>query len=102
MMPTVFGMPVGPPRSSKRKIWDPIVVINTFKNEDEATAKAHDSKYGLYASMFTQDINRAICIVKALECGTVRVDCGSPSKADGFPLGGTRQAVLDEKADRIT
>ena len=86
--PTIFA---DAPESSsivKEEIFGPVVVINTFKNEDEAIEKANDSEYGLYASVFTKDIDRAIRVVKALESGTVSVNCASPSGAAGFPFGG--------------
>ena len=38
--------------------------------------------------MFTKDIDRAIRVVKALESGSVSVNCASPSGAAGFPFGG--------------
>jgi aldehyde dehydrogenase (NAD+) len=81
-------MPLNPPRSS-RKSFEPVVVINTFKTEDEAITNANDSEYGLYTSVFTQDINKAIRVVKVLESGSVRlVNCPSPFIASRFPFGG--------------
>ena len=64
------------------------MVINTFTDEDDVIAKANDSEFGLYASVFTKDIDRAIRVVKALESGSVSVNCASPSRAAGFPFGG--------------
>jgi aldehyde dehydrogenase (NAD+) len=86
--PTIFTDAPEHATIVKEEIFGPVVVINTFKTEDEAIAKANDSEFGLYASVFTQDINRAIRVVKALESGTVSVNCASPSGAAGFPFGG--------------
>jgi len=86
--PTIFTDAPESASIVKEEIFGPVVVINTFKNEDEAIEKANDSEYGLYASVFTKDIDRAIRVVKALESGTVSVNCASPSGAAGFPFGG--------------
>jgi aldehyde dehydrogenase (NAD+) len=86
--PTVFTDAPEHSTIVKEEIFGPVVVINTFKTEEEAIAKANDSEYGLYASVFTKDIDRAIRVMKALESGTVSVNCASPSGAAGFPFGG--------------
>ena len=46
----------------------------TVKSDEEALKVASNSKYGLHASVFTQDINRAFHLAKSLPCGTVSVN----------------------------
>lgn len=43
---------------------------------------------GLYAAVFTKNIDRAIRVAKALEAGTVGVNTSSPSGANELPFGG--------------
>src|SRR5271169_3139328 len=86
--PTIFTDAPEHAEIVKEEIFGPVVVINTFTDEDDVIAKANDSEFGLYATVFTRDINRAIRVVKALESGTVSVNCASPSGALGFPFGG--------------
>lgn len=62
--------------------------INTFTTEEEAIAKANDTEYGLYASVYTRDISRAMRVAKAFESGTVGVNCTSPTFALDMPFGG--------------
>lgn len=47
-----------------------------------------DTEYGLYASVFTKDIQRAMRIAKLFEAGIVGVNCTSPSMAFDMPFGG--------------
>ncbi|OQV06984.1 Alcohol dehydrogenase GroES-like domain-containing protein [Cladophialophora immunda] len=70
------------------EIFGPVVVINTFKDEDAVMKLANDSEYGLYASVFTKDIQRALRIAKLFEAGIVGVNCTSPSMAFDMPFGG--------------
>jgi aldehyde dehydrogenase (NAD+) len=86
--PTIFTDAPEHSQIVKEEIFGPVVVINTFTDEDDVIAKANDSEFGLYASVFTKDIDRAIRVVKQLESGSVSVNCASPSGAAGFPFGG--------------
>jgi len=67
-------------------------VFHTFKTEDEAIARANDSDFGLYASVFTQDIDRAIRVSKKLEAGMVGINAASPTLHYDVPFGGWKQS----------
>ena len=86
--PTIFtGMPEDA-KTMKEEIFGPVVHINTFKTEREALEKANDTEYGLYASVYTEDLSRAMRVSKALEAGAVGVNCTSPSRGSDIPFGG--------------
>ena len=72
----------------KDVIFGPVVIINTFTDEDDVMKRANDSEYGLYASVFTRDISRALCTAKRLEAGSVGINCTSPTMAMDMPFGG--------------
>ena len=63
----------------------------TVKNDEEALKIASNSKYGLHASVFTQDINRAFHLAKSLPCGTVSVNTFSEGDIK-TPFGGYKQS----------
>lgn len=46
-------------------------------------AKANNTEYGLYAAVFTKNIDRAMRFAKGLEAGTVGVNCTSPTTGKG-------------------
>jgi len=72
----------------KEEIFGPVVGINVFKTEAEAIAKAVDSEFGLYSSVYSNDISRALRVAKAMEAGTVGINCTSPTLAHDMPFGG--------------
>lgn len=72
----------------QEEVFGPVVVINRFKDETEVIQRANQSEYGLYASVFTKDIDRAMRVSKLLEAGTVAVNCTSPTMAMDMPFGG--------------
>ena len=86
--PTIYtDVPENAP-TQKEEIFGPLVNVNTFQTEEEAIAKANDSEYGLYASVYTKDISRGMRVVKAFEAGMVGLNCTSPTTAHDMPWGG--------------
>lgn len=86
--PTVYSDVPEDEKTQKEEVFGPYVNINTFKTEEEAIAKANDTEYGLYASVYTKDISRAMRVAKAFESGQVGVNCTSPTFANDMPFGG--------------
>jgi aldehyde dehydrogenase (NAD+) len=86
--PTVFLNAPELARITKEEVFGPVVVINTFETEAEAIAKANDTEFGLYASVFTRDVGRAMRVAKALESGYVGINCTSPLTGVDLPFGG--------------
>ena len=72
----------------KEEVFGPVVVINTFKEEQDVIDKANDTEYGLYAALFTKDLERALRVSKKLESGMVGVNCASPTGCWDLPFGG--------------
>ena len=90
--PTIFTSVPEDGKLLKEEIFGPVVAINTFKTEEEALQKANDTEYGLYASVFTKDISRAMRVAKKMESGQVGVNCTSPTFGLDMPFGGYKQS----------
>lgn len=90
--PTIFLQQPGDSKIMREEVFGPVVCINTFETEEEALAAANDTEYGLYASVYTKDIDRAIRFAKGFESGMVGVNCTSPTGAWDMPFGGYKQS----------
>jgi aldehyde dehydrogenase (NAD+) len=90
--PTVFLDTAEDARIQKEEIFGPVANINTFETEEEAIKKANDTEFGLYASVYTKNIDRAVRVAKALESGYVGVNCTSPATARDLPFGGYKMS----------
>jgi betaine-aldehyde dehydrogenase len=89
--PTVF---VNAPQGSsivQEEIFGPVVVINSFTDEDEVIQLANDTPYGLSASIWTKDIERAMRVTAQLQSGTVWINEHGPLPAE-LPHGGFKQS----------
>tara|TARA_B100001173_G_scaffold28600_2_gene22480 strand:+ start:1239 stop:2723 length:1485 start_codon:yes stop_codon:yes gene_type:complete len=89
--PTLFDDVKENMKIAQDEIFGPVLGIITVKDEKEALKIAKNSKYGLHASVFTQDINKAFHLAKSLPCGTVSVNTFSEGDIK-TPFGGYKQS----------
>ena len=61
-------------RAVQEEIFGPVVTVQPFDTEDEALSLANGVRFGLSASLWTQDLGRAHRISAALDCGMVWVN----------------------------
>jgi len=87
-MPTVYSDIPETSRINKEEVFGPVVILHKFSDEDDVVRKANDTDYGLYAAVYSQNIDRALRVAKRLEAGTVGVNCTSPSGATDMVFGG--------------
>ena len=57
------------------EIFGPVCVVNSFETEEEAVHLANDTRYGLNAMLFTENLSRAHRVASNLKAGTVWVNC---------------------------
>jgi len=91
--PTIFLDSIPNARIEKEEIFGPVVLVNTFKTEEEAIHRANDTEYALSAAVFTQDVNRAMRVAKKLQAGTVQVNCTIKIESQ-VPFGGFKKSGL--------
>lgn len=57
------------------EIFGPVCVVNRFESEEEVVALANNTRYGLNAMLFTENLSRAHRVASRLRAGTVWVNC---------------------------
>jgi len=62
-------------RVLQEEIFGPVVTITPFDGDEEAIRSANSTRYGLSATVWTRDLQRAHRVAAALHAGTVWVNC---------------------------
>ncbi|MBD1371857.1 betaine-aldehyde dehydrogenase [Hazenella sp. IB182357] len=91
--PTVFDGCSSKMRIVQEETFGPILTIETFTTEEEAIGLANDSVYGLAGAVWTQDMNRAARVSRALRMGTVWINDYHPYFPQA-PWGGYKQSGI--------
>jgi acyl-CoA reductase-like NAD-dependent aldehyde dehydrogenase len=76
---------------AQEEIFGPVVTVIPFEDEKDAVRIANDSKYGLYATVWTGDPARGHRLARQIKAGTVGINM--PYTAfPGIPFGGYKQS----------
>ncbi|HEU4460072.1 MAG TPA: aldehyde dehydrogenase [Methylibium sp.] len=89
--PTVFDGVRNDMKIAREEIFGPVVSVIRFDNEAEAIRLANDSTYGLQASVWSSQIDRAHRVARALRAGTVHVNQYDEDDLT-VPFGGYKQS----------
>ncbi|HEY2937092.1 MAG TPA: aldehyde dehydrogenase family protein [Gaiellaceae bacterium] len=80
-------------RLAREEIFGPVVTVEPFDGEDAAIRRANDSGYGLGASVWTRDRERARRVASQLQAGTVWTnDLSYSYGVCQAPWGGTKES----------
>ncbi|TVP57981.1 MAG: aldehyde dehydrogenase family protein [Gemmatimonadales bacterium] len=81
------------------EIFGPVVAMMTFRTHQESIALANNTRYGLAASIWTENLNLALEVAPAVKAGTVWINCTNLfDAASGF--GGYRESGFGREGGR--
>ena len=72
--PTVIEVPTDDCRVSQEEIFGPVVTIMPFKSEDDVLQMANRVKYGLSATLWTNNLNRTMRMSNQIQAGIIWVN----------------------------
>ena len=84
---------------SQVEIFGPVAVTGTFRTPDEAVTLANDSRYGLAASVWSENINRAVEVAARIKAGVVWINATNIFDA-GAAFGGYRESGFGREGGR--
>jgi aldehyde dehydrogenase (NAD+) len=88
--PTVFVDVKPGMRIAREEIFGPVVSVLKCRSLDEAIAIGNDVEYGLSASLYTQDVNRAFRAMREMYTGIFYVNAPTIGAEVHLPFGGTK------------
>ena len=97
--PTLFTDVAPAATIAQVEIFGPVVVMMTFRTPAEAVELANNTRYGLAASVWTENVNLALDVAPKIKAGTVWVNCTNQfDAAAGF--GGYRESGFGREGGR--
>jgi aldehyde dehydrogenase (NAD+) len=88
--PTIFADVRNDMRIAQEEIFGPVLVLIPYDTEDEAVAIANDTVYGLNASVWSGDPERALSVGRRLRAGQIEVNGGALNPR--APFGGYKRS----------
>src|SRR4051812_47782292 len=97
--PTLFTEVSPAATIAQVEIFGPVVVMMTFRTPAEAVELGNNTRYGLAASVWTENVNLALDVAPRLKAGTVWINCTNVfDAASGF--GGYRESGFGREGGR--
>ncbi|XP_048250961.1 2-aminomuconic semialdehyde dehydrogenase-like isoform X2 [Haliotis rufescens] len=93
MRPTVITNVTDDSRLMTEEIFGPVACIVPFETEEEVVRRANSVKYGLCATLWTQNVSRLHRIAQRLQVGTVWANCWLVRDLN-MPFGGTKESGI--------
>jgi len=94
--PTIFDNVKNSMRIAREEIFGPVLSVIGFSDTEEAVRIANDTSYGLAASLYTNNLNTAHRVARAIRAGTVSVNCYSEGDFT-VPFGGYKESGFGGK-----
>jgi alpha-ketoglutaric semialdehyde dehydrogenase len=88
--PTIFTDVTPRMRIAQEEIFGPVLSVIPCRDLDEAVEIGNGVKYGLSASIYTQDVNRAFRAMEAMNTGIFYVNSSTIGAEVHLPFGGTK------------
>lgn len=94
--PTIFEDVTNDMAIAREEIFGPVLSVIAVRDDTETMRIANDTNYGLAASLYTNDLNRAHSIARSIRAGTVSVNCYSEGDF-AVPFGGYKESGFGGK-----
>ena len=98
--PTVVADVKPEMRISRDELFGPAVGVTRASDIQQAIDMANDTRYGLSAGIFTQDIDTAVRFAREVDSGTLQINWGPVWRADLMPYGGLKESGMGKEGPK--
>lgn len=90
--PTVFEVDDNNLKIVQEEVFGPVITIMKYSTFEEAIKLSNETKYGLSASLFSNDIKEILQFIREIEAGMVRVNSETTGVELQAPFGGMKES----------
>ncbi|HIC97393.1 MAG TPA: aldehyde dehydrogenase family protein, partial [Aquificaceae bacterium] len=99
--PTILSLVPPETKLFKEEAFAPIVLINPYRDIEEAIDMVNTSDYGLQVGVFTKDIDVAWECIRRIEAGGVLINEGPTFRVDHQPYGGVKGSGVGREGPKF-
>ncbi|WP_139377045.1 aldehyde dehydrogenase family protein [Halobacillus hunanensis] len=92
LLPTVLTNVQSDMKVSCQEVFAPIVLIDKISSVEEGIEKVNDSRFGLQAGIYTEQVSTALDAADKLEVGGVIINDFPTFRVDNMPYGGVKES----------
>jgi acyl-CoA reductase-like NAD-dependent aldehyde dehydrogenase len=85
---------------SCQELFGPAVAVSRARDLEQAIAMANDTPYGLSASIFTRDLDRALRFAREVDSGNLHINWGPAWRVDLMPYGGLKESGIGKEGPK--
>ena len=85
---------------SREELFGPAVNVTPIDGINEAIKYANDTRFGLSAAIFTENIDNALKFALEVESGNLNINGGTQFRADLMPYGGLKDSGMGKEGPR--
>lgn len=101
LSPTIVSLVPTHTKLFREEAFAPVVVVNPYREVEEAITMVNDSDYGLQVGVFTKNIDIAWEFIKKVQAGGVLINEGPNFRADHMPYGGVKYSGVGREGPRF-
>ena len=87
-------------RFSREELFGPAVGVTPAADIDEAIQLANDTRFGLSAAIFTENLDNALKFALEVDSGNLIINGGTQFRADHMPYGGLKDSGLGKEGPK--
>lgn len=100
--PTILADVTPDMKVSCEEIFGPVIVVAPFETFEDAVEQINNSRYGLQAGVFTNNMSHAFYAIKNIESGGIQINDIPSFRADHMPYGGVKDSGMGKEGPKYS